>query len=578
MQPVDFTTLTAICTQIRSRFLPARIEQVYQRDRYTIALALRTVRERVWLSVSWHPQAARICIGTPPPRTPDTFTFSDQLRHQLNGLALIALEEIAPWERVIDLQFAKRPGEEALWHLYVEIMGKYSNVILTNGDRQIVTVAYQVNSSQSSLRTLQTGQSYQVPPMLLGYTPKASESQSSWQSRISLLPGQIRDRLVKTYQGMSPRVAKAIVKAAGLSGKEMTDSLFEEHWDKLFIYWQKWLCAIESNSFIPGRIANGYTVLPWDESDPTTDLQKLIDTYYTDNLQRESFKRLQHHLEGKINTFLNKSLQKVTIFQERLAESANADLYRQRADLLMAYLHQWQPGMKAIVVKDFITEAEVEIELNPEKNAVQNAQSLYKRHQKLKRAAQAVEPLLAEAQAEWNYLKEISSTLERLDDYGNSDDLEALEEIREELIEQKYLEGEKNRDRSPKQEFHPYRYLTPSELEIIVGRNNRQNDLLTFRMAGDYDLWFHTQEIPGSHVLLRLKPGSKPDEVELQFAADLAAYYSQGRQSDLVPVVCVEPKNLYKPKGAKPGMVIYKKERIIWGRPPFARAYIKNAI
>lgn len=114
------------------------------------------------------------------------------------------------------------------------------------------------------------------------------------------------------------------------------------------------------------------------------------------------------------------------------------------------------------------------------------------------------------------------------------------------------------------------RYRTPSGFELLIGRNNRQNDQLTFRLAGDYDLWFHAQEIPGSHVLMRVEPGAVPEEADLQFAADLAAYYSRSRQSDLVPVVYTEPKHVYKPKGAKPGIALYKQEQILWGKPPQA--------
>ena len=109
MQSVDVTTLTAICHDLQSHWLPAKVEQVYQKDPYTISIALRTLKKRSWLTISWHPQAARLCIGDPPPRTPDTFTFSDQLRHQLNGFALVNLKMISPWERVVNLQFAKRP-------------------------------------------------------------------------------------------------------------------------------------------------------------------------------------------------------------------------------------------------------------------------------------------------------------------------------------------------------------------------------------------------------------------------------------------------------------------------------------
>jgi len=123
MQQVDFTTLTAACAELQAGWIPGRLEKVYQRDRYTIALCLRTLQGRGWLTLAWHPQAARICLADPPPRLPDTFTFSDQLRHQLNGLALVGIQFIAPWERVLDLQFARRPGDPILWHLYVEIMG-----------------------------------------------------------------------------------------------------------------------------------------------------------------------------------------------------------------------------------------------------------------------------------------------------------------------------------------------------------------------------------------------------------------------------------------------------------------------
>ncbi len=122
MQSLDVTTLITICNDLQTHWVPAKVEQVYQRDTYTICLALRTLKKRSWLTICWHPQAARLCMGDPPPRIPDTFTFSDQLRHQLNGFALINLNMISPWERVVDLQFAKRPGDELIWHNFYKKM------------------------------------------------------------------------------------------------------------------------------------------------------------------------------------------------------------------------------------------------------------------------------------------------------------------------------------------------------------------------------------------------------------------------------------------------------------------------
>ncbi|MGA7936403.1 MAG: NFACT family protein, partial [Kovacikia sp.] len=299
-------------------------------------------------------------------------------------------------------------------------------------------------------------------------------------------------------------------------------------------------------------------------------------------LEQQEFAQLHHQLSQKLRNILDKLHQKATVFQTRLQQSDGADDYRQQADLLMAHLHQWKPGMTAIALPDFVTGEPIRIPLDPEKNAVQNAQSRYKQHQKLKRARRAIDPLLADVKAEIHYLEQVDAALVELIPYQTTEDLNALKEIQDELIQQRYLEDPEYRNRtnssSEDSASKPYRYSTPNGLEVLIGRNNRQNDQLTFRTAGDYDLWFHTQEIPGSHVLLRLKPGVAPEATDLQFAADLASYYSRARQSEQVPVVYTEPKNVYKPKGAKPGMTVYKHERIIWGQPQKGNEYLVNNV
>ncbi|PSF32684.1 hypothetical protein C7H19_21195 [Aphanothece hegewaldii CCALA 016] len=577
MQSVDYTTLIASCAELRSQWLPARIEQVYQCDRYTIALALRTLKKRGWLTISWHPQAARINMGDAPPKIPDTFTFSDQLRHQLNGYALTAIEAIAPWERVIDFTIAKRPDDPAIWHIYIEIMGKYSNVILTDASNQIITVAHQVTASQSSIRTVETGQPYELPPPLFGTNPSLEESLNSWFERVSLIPDQIERQLIKTYRGVSPVIARFLLKNVHIDTKITTDQLTETNWENLFNEWQNWLKVLKTETFQPGWTNTGYTVLGGEDIKPVSDVQTLLNRYYTDYLNQETFKQLRHQLSQKINAILGKLRQKANIFTERLKQSENADQYRQQADLLMAYVYQWEAGMSSITLPDFVTEEPVKISLNPEKNGVQNAQSLYKQHQKLKRALQAVQPLLDEVLAEIQYLEQVSASLSGLEQYQTPDDLQTLEEIRDELIEQNYFESQ-SRPRQSTDQSKPYRYITSSGYEIWIGRNNRQNDILTFRTAGDYDLWFHTQEIAGSHVLLRLQPGFVPDESDLQLAADWAAYFSQARQSTQVPVVYTKPKYVYKPKGGKPGMVIYKQEQVLWGSPERVTRYLKNLV
>jgi predicted ribosome quality control (RQC) complex YloA/Tae2 family protein len=462
-QPVDFTTLMAACCELRSDWVPGRTEQVYQRDRYTIALCLRTLKRRGWLTISWHPQAARICLGDPPPKTPDTFTFSDQLRHQLSGLALIGINAIAPWERVLDLQFGRRPGDPAIFHLYVEIMGKYSNVILTGADNLIITVAHQVSTQQSSIRPIQTGQPYETPPALTGTFPSLSESPERWQERVSLVPGALQRQLLKSYRGLSPALVRSMVQAANLDPDQSTESLTTSDWQKLFHRWQEWLQTLGigelgvpspqspvPNPFQPGWTDQGYTVLGWGMIKPAKNLQTLLNNYYTAELNQQDFAQLRHQLSQKLGNILEKLRQKASTFTERLQQSDQADQYRQQADLLMAHLQNWEPGMKTITLLDFETSKPVTIPLNPEKNAVQNAQALYKRHQKLKRARNAVEPLLKEVQAEIQYLEQVEASLTQLDAYKAPEDLQTLQEIREELIQQGYLDApEQRKSRCP---------------------------------------------------------------------------------------------------------------------------------
>jgi predicted ribosome quality control (RQC) complex YloA/Tae2 family protein len=573
MQPVDFTTLMAVCAELRQDWLPARCENVVQRDRTTICLALRTLQQRGWLTVSWHPQAARLHIDHAPPRVPDTFTFSQQLKHQLNGLALVEIASVAPWERALDLRFARRPGDPIQWHLYVEVMGQYSNVILVNAQNQIVTAAHQVSETQSSVRPIATGDVYVPPPAIAGPFPSLAESQTRWQERVALIPTTLKKALFKAYSGLSSALVRDLATLADLDLHHPVTELSANDWDRLFTQWQAWLRCLHNEAFQASFVDAGYSVLVPTETGVDT-VQTLLRDYYTTQLQQQEFGRLQNQLTQRLKTRLKKLKQKADTFLSRLQEADQAEVYRQQADLLMAYSHQWQPGMQHMALADFETGETVEIPLNPEVNAIQNAQTLYKRHQKLKRSRQAIQPLLAEVSSEVTYLEQVDAAVKQLVPYETAADLEAIQEIRDELIQQGYLEVPNHRPHPGKAQseaLNVRKFWTPNQLEVWVGRNNRQNDLLISQVATDYDLWFHTQEIPGSHVLLRLQAGQVPTDDDLQFTANVAAYFSRAQQADQVPVVFTHPRYVYKPKGARPGMVTYTHETVLWGQPAHLR-------
>ncbi len=601
MQPADLTTLVALTHELNIACVPARLEQVHQSDRHTIHLQLRTLEKKQWLLLSWHPQSARLHLSAPPPKQPDTFTFSQQILHQVAGFALVSVKLTSPWERVIDLQFAKRPDDEVQWHLYLEVMGKYSNAILVNANGEIVTAAHQVSQKQSRVRPIQTGDRYELPPALLEAIPSLSESFDSWRDRLILIPKEIKRNLLSNYRGVSSSLVRSLLAIADLDGDKNVADLTRSEWESLYQAWQIWLTSIEQKCFYPHLEGKGYSLTPSPSPDGEGDkilapfllrekgvgdegklllpINDFCDRYYSQQTGQVAFQQLHQQISQAIQNQLAKLNIKETEFLDRLKLSTQADDFKDKADLLIAHLHLWEIGMKEIKLIDFHSEASVIIPLDPTLNAAQNAQSFYKKHQKQKRAALAIAPLLESVQQEIAYLEQVSTAVSLLE----QSELPALQEIRAELAQQSYLKvtaeyaprtktnskGGKNKSNRTKQEEIPdcHRFTTPNGFEVWVGRNNYQNDLISFRIAGEYDLWLHAQEISGSHVLLRLPAGAIADEQDLQAAANYAAYYSRARQSDQVPVVCTVPKYVFKPKGAKPGMVVYTHEKIIWGQP-----------
>ncbi|MFM7885316.1 MAG: NFACT family protein [Pseudanabaena sp.] len=611
MQPVDLTTLVALTYELNTACVPARLEQVHQSDRHTIHLQLRTLEKKLWLLLSWHPQSARLHLSAPPPKQTDTFTFSQQILHQVAGFALVAVQLTSPWERVVDLLFAKRPDDAVHWHLYLEVMGKYSNTILVNADREIVTAAHQVNSKQSRVRPIQTGDRYELPPALLETSPNLNESFDAWRDRLILIPKEIKRNLVSNYKGVSSSLVRSLLLSADIDGDRNVADLTLSEWESLYRSWQSWLICIEKKQFYPHIEGKGYALTPsaspplgegniapllpkgekgvGDEGNSLS-VNNFCDRYYSQLTKQNSFQQLHQKISQALQNQLGKLRLKETEFLERLQLSTQADDFKDKADLLMAHLHLWKLGMKEISLPDFHSSELITIPLDPTQNAAQNAQSFYKKHQKQKRAALAITPLLESVQQEIAYLEQVVTAVSLLE----QNELSALQEIRAELAQQRYLKvtaeyavrtkgnpknnnkstkGSKNKSHKGKQEEIPdcHRFTTPNGFEVWVGRNNYQNDLISFRIAGEYDLWLHAQEISGSHVLLRLPAGAIADDKDLQVAANYAAYYSRARQSDQVPVVCTNPKYVFKPKGSKPGMVVYTHEKIIWGKPTSLR-------
>ncbi|MCY7332816.1 MAG: NFACT family protein, partial [Pseudanabaena sp. CAN_BIN31] len=327
MQPADLTTLVALTHELDLACVPARLEQVHQSDRHTIHLQLRTLEKKQWLLLSWHPQAARIHLCTPPPKQPDTFTFSQQILHQVAGFALVSVKLTSPWERVIDLRFAKRPDDAVQWHLYLEVMGKYSNAILVNANDEIVTAAHQVSSKQSRVRPIQTGDRYELPPALLEAIPNLSESFDSWRDRLILIPKEIKRNLLSNYRGVSSSLVPSLLAIAELEGDKNVADLNISEWESLYRAWQIWLTCIDKKQFYPHLEGKGYALTPspsplgegdkknlapllprekglGDEGNPSLSVNDFCDRYYSQQTGQVAFQQLHQQISQAIHNQL----------------------------------------------------------------------------------------------------------------------------------------------------------------------------------------------------------------------------------------------------------------------------------
>jgi predicted ribosome quality control (RQC) complex YloA/Tae2 family protein len=571
LQPCDVTTLRAVCQELRRDWVPARIERVVQTDKYHLYVGVRTLRQRGWLVLSWHPQASRLHASPAPPAVADTFTFSQQLWHQLGHLALTDLRLIDPWERVVVCDFASRPGDPPQWHLYLEVMGRYSNAILTHADGTILTCAHQVSPQESRVRPLQTGTPYQLPPALTQAIPRREEPFTTWQHKLTRLPLPLSQALIQNYRGLSRKLLREMGQQLHLDPDTPVMAITPQDWQRWWTLWQDWLAALAQGQFTPGLTTQGYTVLGWGITQAFPTVSDLLHAYYQPQLAAQALQQHVHYLTQKLHRQRHKLQHKAQALQEKLQEGKEAERYRQQADLLMAHLHQWSPGMRVLELPDFTTAEPIRIAIPPDQTALQTAQELYKKYQKLKRTQDTVLPLLEQVHAQIAYLEQVETFVHQLDLHPAANPELLLADIYSELAQQGYSWQPPTYRPPLRPKTIPFlTFTTPHGYPVYVGRNNRQNELLTFTYAKDDDLWFHAQEIPGSHVIMRLPPRTSPSPADLQTAADIAAYYSRSRHSQQVPVVYTPVRYVQRLKGHPPGTVTYRRVQVIWGRPAHA--------
>ena len=554
---MDLSTLRAVLSDLRPKLLPSRFEKAQQPDSATLQLGFRTLQGMLWLELSWQADAPRLVQIPPPPRQGAGSTLSQQIQHSLRQMALTELVQ-AGFERVVEFRMAPRPGDAVERVLVLELMGRHSNLLLLDGQRQVVALGRQVRDHQSRVRPIGTGDSYLPPPPLQGQAPSSTEGFERWRERLLLLPIPLRKALQQAYQGISPPLARQ------LAGERLTtsvDQLEPDAWCELHRHWQAWLTCLETEQFkLDLKGDEGYQVWssqPDRSSDAEGnggDLALALGHWYRTRIDQRDLQRACDELRQRLSRWRVKENQALDDQRRRLAACADSTDLQQQADALLCL-----PA--------------------PNRDEVDLAQKLYRRARKLRRSSTVLEERILH---HGSRLELINGSEAFIDDLQAAAwqpmtaRLDALSDLRRELDELLNPVGrQERRQRQQQGTPQPLEFTSPSGLVLQVGRNHRQNDWISLRQARSGDIWFHAQECPGSHVVLKSSAGLADDD-DLQLACDLASYFSRARGNVRVAVVMVPTDHLQRIPGMGPGTVRHSGGEVRWGDPLQAETMLNS--
>ncbi|GGK14107.1 hypothetical protein GCM10010965_03900 [Caldalkalibacillus thermarum] len=536
-----------------------RITKIYQPFERDIVLHIRAQGKNHRLLVSANPTYPRLHFTDEQLPNPEQAPmFCMVLRKYLEGGIIQRLHQPAA-ERIvwIDVRSKTEIGDFMVKRLVIEIMGRHSNIILIDPETEkIIDSIHHVPSSVNQYRVVLPGRPYVSPPDQGKLNP-FEITKEMFLRKLDFNQGKLDQQIVRHFKGISPLLAKEIVHQAGLPRQDQV-------WDSF----SRLIGKIKAKDYEPAIMETDqkslFYLFPLAHVDakPTrySTLSKMLDTYFTEKVRTDRLKQTANDLIKRLTAEINKNKKKLTKLEQTLKESEQADTYRLYGELLTAYMHQIKRGATEIEVVNYYDEqgGTVTIPLEPELEPSENAQRYFKKYNKAKVAKEMATEQLNKTKEEMVYLETL---LHQLEQASWSD----IEEIREELTEQGYLRERGKRHKKQKQtQPKPATFYSSEGIPVLVGRNNKQNDYLTMRLASPHDTWLHTKDIPGSHVVIR---SQNYGETTLREAAVLAAYFSKARESSQVPVDYTLVKYVRKPKGAKPGFVIYEQHKTLFVTP-----------
>ncbi|MGO1369539.1 Rqc2 family fibronectin-binding protein [Senegalia sp. (in: firmicutes)] len=577
---LDGITIRALVYELQYALINGKINKVHQPENDELLLDIRNngISKKLIISASSNNPRIHFTKDTKKnPMSPAMFCML--LRKHIQNGRILSIEQDG-FERVIKILISSynELGDLTEKELIIEIMGRHSNIILVNNEEEkIIDSIKRVTPDISSVRQILPGMKYTPAPSQNKISP-IDLNESNFLSFIKddKSSNQLYKSIYENFVGISPLIAKEICNNAEIYENLNTDELNEEDSKKLFSSFKEIIGFIMNRNSNPTIVYNEYktSILAFSSinlnqfenvrKENFDSINEMLDTLYETKDRLDRIKQKSLSLKKNIKTKLDRDKNKLSKQKDELLKAKTREKYKIAGELITANIYRIEKGMKEIEVIDYYNDnKDLKITLNPNLTPSENAQKKFKRYNKLKSAFAEVSDQIKQTKAEIDYLENILLSIE------NASDLDDLEEIREELIEEnyiKYKKRNKSKNKKKKKESKVMHFLSSEGYDIYVGKNNKQNDYLTLKFADKNDIWLHTKDIPGSHVIIRKNSNEIPEQT-LYEAALLSAFNSKARMSSNVAVDYTEKRNVKKPNGAKPGMVIYENNNTLYVTP-----------
>ena len=557
----DGITIANIVTELNQTITGGKINKIAQPENDELIITIKNQRKQYRLFLSASASLPLIYLtetNKPSPLTAPNFCML--LRKHIGSGKIIAIEQPG-MERIIrfTIEHLNELGDLCTKYLIVEIMGKHSNIIFCNEEDQIIDSIKHVSAHMSSVREVLPGRPYFIPETQSKLNPFVL-TEEIFQEKIFPRPVNVAKAIYTSITGISPLMAEEVCYRAGIDGGIPTDGLEDVERVHLAHTFLRMVDDIRDGHFEPNIIYKGkepveFACFPLSQyqdyravSYPS--IFPVLETYYAEKNIVTKMRQKAVDLRKIVQNALERNVKKYQLQQKQLKDTEKKEKYRVWGELLNTYGYEVEPGAKSMEALNYYTNEMIQIPLDETMTPQENAKKYFDKYSKLKRTKEALDTLLQETGDEIKHLESIAASL----DIASSE--EDLVQIKEEMMEYGYVKRKNTGGKKVKVTSRPYHYISSDGYDIYVGKNNFQNDELSFKFASGNDWWFHAKGQPGSHVIVKSKNEELPDRT-FEEAGKLAAYYSKGRQAPKVEIDYTQKKNLRKPTGGKPGFVVY---------------------